>query len=418
MQVFKFGGASVKNSDAVRNLEYILRKIEKTNMVIVISAMAKTTNSLEQLAKDYFDGNDWQDAFARVKEFHLNVVHELFSDQQTNVYKSIAGHFDALKAKLNTESSLNFNFEYDQIVSFGEIFSTTIVSHFLNFKGIRNQWLDVRKLLRTDSNFREASVDWDLSVKLFQEAVDFTKNKIFITQGFIASDKNNTITTLGREGSDFTAAAIAYMLGAQSMTVWKDVPGVLNADPKYFTNTIKLDRISYLDAIELAYFGTSVIHPKTIQPLQQKKIQLYVKSFLDPSLPGTVISNEQTGEKIPCFIVKKDQIFLHISTRDFSFIVESHLREIFSVFAKYGLRINIMQNSAISFDICVNNDETRIAGVISALEKNFVVIDEPGVELITIRHYNENIVKQMLVGKRLVLEQKSKENTQLLVAKQ
>lgn len=415
MQVFKFGGASVKNAEAVRNLESILRTSGKTNMVIVISAMAKTTNSLEQLAKDYFDGNDWRVPFARVKEFHLDVVNELFSNQEKNVYEFIIDQLDALEAKLNTDSSLNFNFEYDQIVSFGEIFSTSIVSHYLNFTGISNQWLDARKLLRTNSNFREASIDWNLSAKLFQKSVDFAQKQIFITQGFIASDKNNATTTLGREGSDFTAAAIAYMLDAESVTVWKDVPGVLNADPKYFNDTIKLDRISYLDAIELAYYGTSVIHPKTIQPLQQKKIQLFVKSFLEPSLPGTVISNEKTGEKIPCFIVKKDQTFLHISTRDFSFIVESHLREIFRVFAKHGLHINIMQNSAISFDVCVNNDETRIPGVTSDLQENFVVADERGVELITIRHYNENIVKKMLVGKKLVLEQKLKENIQLVI---
>lgn len=416
MKVYKFGGASVKNAEAIINLEKILEHETNEKLVVVISAMAKTTNALEIVAKEYFNRGKWSSKLEEIEYFHFQVVDGLFN-QAGSIRTTLNKIFNKLKAKLNTESSLNFNFEYDQIVSYGEILSTTIISHYLNSKGIANEWIDAQSLLRTDSNYREANVNWDLSTALFRKKLVFNEVTMYVTQGFIGSDNNNLTTTLGREGSDFTAAAVAYMLDAESLTVWKDVPGVLNADPKYFTDTVKLDRISYLDAIELAYFGTSVIHPKTIQPLQKKSIRLYVKSFLEPSLPGTIISEGDTGAKIPCYIVKKNQRFLHISTKDFSFIVEAHLKEIFGVFARFGLRINIMQNSAVSFDVCVTNDETRIPQVIKELQNVFEIRDEQGLELTTIRNYNPEIVEKLLINRRLVLEQKSGENIQLVTQK-
>lgn len=415
MKVFKFGGASVKNADAIRNLTDILLQLEETKIVIVISAMAKTTNALEDLVKAYFNKEEWKHQFDVLKKFHLNVVDDLFGEDKKDAQAVLIKHLMYLESKLYLDSSLNYNFEYDQIVSYGEILSTTLISTYLNYRNVKNTWIDARKLVRTNSTFREASINWKLSTHLLQQEIDFRRSPVYITQGFIGSDKNNSTTTLGREGSDFTAAAIAFMLDAEAVTIWKDVPGVLNADPKFFKGTIKLDHISYVDAIELAYFGTSIIHPKTIQPLQQKKIPLFVKSFVDPSLEGTLISSRQTEDKIPCFIVKKDQRFLHIATRDFSFIVETHLEEIFRVFACYGLRMNIMQNSAISFDVCVNNDETRVPQVIADLEENFNIKDEEGLELITIRHYDDRTISQMIKGKQTILQQKTKENIQLIV---
>lgn len=414
VKVFKFGGASIKNAEAIHNIQRVLKGYARKNLIIVISAMAKTTNALEELALAYYHKGSWQPHYQRIQEFHHEVLNELFMNANDLVNKAVGDLFEGLFDKLSLEPSLNFNFEYDQIVSFGELLSTTIISYYLNANGISNQWIDARKLIRTDSNFREADIQWDLSASLFHKKVDFKNSNMYITQGFIGADKNNSTTTLGREGSDFTAAAIAFMMDAASVTVWKDVPGVLNADPKYFKDTIKLDHISYLDAIELAYFGTSVIHPKTIQPLQQKGIALYVKSFMEPSLGGTVVSNLGSETKIPCFIIKHDQRLIHISTRDFSFILEKHLKEIFRVFARYGLRVNIMQNSAISFDVCVGNDVTRVPAVISELENDYNISDEADLDLITIRHYNDEIVSKMLKKRELVLQQSSKENIQLV----
>jgi aspartate kinase len=338
MRVFKFGGASVKDSAAVKNIAVILKQYSG-DLVVVISAMGKTTNALERVLNAYLAGESDRATteLKAVYEYHLQIAGDLIPEPGHDLYSEIENIFAGIRGKLQHLPSANYNQEYDQLVSLGEILSTIIVSNYLNLVGISNQWTDARQFLKTDGTFREGKVDWDISDRLIKQQFDFHKNKIYITQGFIGSTVNNLTTTLGREGSDYTAAILAYVLSADSVTVWKDVPGVLNADPKWFDDTVRLDKISYLDAIELAYYGTSVIHPKTIQPLKNKGIRLYVKSFLHPSDPGTIIGENDYEKLIPSFIFKMDQVLIHIHPVDFSFIAEDNLEKIFRCFAGYGL---------------------------------------------------------------------------------
>jgi aspartate kinase len=415
MIVFKFGGASIKDADAVRNLAKITASYDD-RIIIVVSAMGKTTNALEKVTECYFNSSpDLEEALAVVESYHYNIINDLFADKENPVYREIKGIFSKLKEKLGQEHSFQYNFEYDQIVPVGEILSTKIVDAWLRLSGIDSLWMDIRKYLKTDNNFREANIDWELSARLIKDAFNFRNNKIYVTQGFIASTTSNLSTTLGREGSDYTAAVIAHILDIPDITIWKDVPGVKNADPKYFNDTVKIDRISYLDAIELAYYGTSVIHPKTIQPLQRKNIELHIKSFLDPQGPGTVVGNFKYDKLIPSFIFKMNQVLLEIYPRDFSFIAENNLEKIFGCFAKNGLKINLMQNTAINFKVCVNNDRTRIEPVVRDLRNDFDVSYEAGLELITIRYYDDKTVKRLMAGKELLLEQKSSKTMQMVV---
>ena len=331
MFVFKFGGASVKSAEAVRNIVEILQRYKEDKIVVVISAMGKTTNALERII-DLFSRKKEEELKKEVeqlKQYHLGIVNGLFEDKNHAVYKVVEGHFEDLAGRLTKDPTLNYNYDYDQLICYGELLSTTIISYFLNESGITTRWMDIRRSLKTDNNWREARVDWELSSRMVNEHFSFNGDRILITQGFIASTINDQTTSLGREGSDYTAAIIAYMLKAESVTIWKDVPGVLNADPKYFDDTILLEKISYLDAIELAYFGTSVIHPKTIKPLQNKNINLHVKSFKNPEAEGTIISNVIYEKLVPSFIFKMDQVLIRISPRDFSFIAEDHLQTIF-----------------------------------------------------------------------------------------
>jgi aspartate kinase len=415
MIVFKFGGASINDADAVRNLAKITASYND-RIIIVVSAMGKTTNALEKVTGHYFDGSPGlQEALAAVESYHYNIINDLFTDGKNPVYREIERIFSKLKEKLGQEHSFQYNFEYDQIVPAGEILSTKIVDAWLRLSGIDSAWMDIRKYLKTDNNFREADIEWELSARLIKEAFNFRNNKVYVTQGFIASTTSNLSTTLGREGSDYTAAVIAHILDIPNITIWKDVPGVQNADPKYFNDTVKIDRISYLDAIELAYYGTSVIHPKTIQPLQRKNIKLHIKSFLDPQEPGTVVGNFKYDKLIPSFIFKMNQVLLEIYPRDFSFIAENNLEKIFGCFAKNGLKINLMQNTAINFKVCVNNDRTRIEPVIRDLRNDFDVSYEADLELITIRYYDDATVKRLMEGKELLLEQKSTKTIQMVV---
>jgi aspartate kinase len=415
MIIFKFGGASVKDAGSVKNLAAILKTYTE-NMVVVVSAMGKTTNALENLTEKYFQGSPEKfSVLESIKEYHYQITKELSTDINSIVYRKLDEIFDNLKEKLQSGPSLDYHYEYDQIVSYGEIISTTIIDSYLNNSGIKSEWVDVRKCLKTDSNYREAQIDFVLSEQCARNIFTFEDTGCYITQGFIGSDSNNLTTTLGREGSDYTAAVLAYLLGAEHITIWKDVPGVLNADPKWFDNTVKLDYISYLDAIELAYYGTSVIHPKTIQPLQKKGIKLQVRSFLDPSQTGTIIGDKAYEKLIPSFIFKMDQVLMQIFPRDFSFIAEDNLEKIFGSFARYGLRMNLMQNSAVSFKVCVNNDQTRLPKVIEDLEKLFNVSYENGLELITIRYYDAATIDRVMVDKELLLEQKNKKTIQLVV---
>jgi aspartate kinase len=414
MLVFKFGGASVKTSGGILNLAHIVESF-KESLVIVISAFGKTTNSLEKIHDQSYKNQSFEAEFNTLKEYHFTILKELFQQEKNEVFKNISSEFEYLRNILSNENKGTYDQQYDQVVSFGEVLSTKIVSAFLNERGIRNKWADIRKCLKTDSTYREALVDWETSTQLVKEAFNFKEERIFITQGFIGFDDQHLTTTLGREGSDYSAAILAHILDAEKVVIWKDVPGVLNADPKYFDHTVRLGQLSYLDAIELAYYGASVIHPKTIKPLQNKGIKLHVKSFVYPGDPGTIVGDLQYDALIPSFIFKMDQVLLHISPRDFSFIAEANLTDIFETFARNGVRINLMQNSAISFMALVNNRMERIEELKTELEKQFNVSYEVGLELITIRYYDTATIDRVMINKELLIEQKNQRTIQLVV---
>jgi aspartate kinase len=416
MKVFKFGGASVKDTASVINIASILHKYDEP-LIIVISAMGKTTNALERVVDAYMKGDKIKakEELEQISNYHYSIASGLVSEKEDILFKELSEIFTGLYAKIDELPSGFYNMEYDQIVSWGEIISTLIISRYLNIKGLNNEWVDIRQYLKTDSTFREGRIDWHLTTSLIKGRFHFNGIKRYVTQGFIGSTVNNMSTTLGREGSDYTAAVIANILDADAVTVWKDVPGILNADPKWFDNTVKLEKISYLDAIELAYYGASVIHPKTIQPLQSKGIRLFVRSFLHPDEAGSVIGDERYDKLIPSFIFKMDQVLIHIHPADFSFIAEENLEKIFRCFAGFGLKINLMQNSAISFDVCVNNDQSRIPDVMKELEKDFRIRCTYNLELITIRYYDDATIKRVLVNKELLLTQKTKTTIQMIV---
>jgi len=416
MLVFKFGGASVKSADAVRNIVNILQKYDE-KIVIVISAMGKTTNALERLIEYFFNRNSekLKEEFRQLKEYHLGIVEGLFPDRGHKVYVDINGVLEDLADRLSEEPSLNYDFDYDQIICFGELLSTRIVTHFLNDSGLKAKWMDVRKSLKTDNTYREGRINWPLSTELVRKNFVFNGERFLVTQGFLASTSSNMTVSLGREGSDYTAAILAHMLKADSVTIWKDVPGVLNADPKYFDDTILLDSISYLDAIELAYYGTSVIHPKTIKPLQNKNINLHVKSFVDPDAKGTLIGNLDYDKLVPSFIFKMDQVLIRISPHDFSFIAEDNLEIIYGILHKHGVRINLQQATAVSFQVVVNNDKRKVRLVVDELEEHFKVSYETGLELVTIRYFDDETIRRVMVNKALLLEQRGVQNIQLLV---
>ena len=415
MKVFKFGGASVKDAAAVRNLAEIVKSYENEPLVVVVSAMGKTTNKLETVCQAYFK----QDCaclqhLKELKDFHLDICNDLF-DEPEKYLRYFTTFLEQLEAKLKTEPSLTYNFEYDQIVSFGELISTSIISAYLASIGIKNNWIDIRKGLRTNTRYREASVDFKLSEDLVKKLFKVEKNHLFVTQGFIGATKNNLPTTLGREGSDYSGALLAYFLKAESLTVWKDVPGVLNADPKWFDDTELIENMDYTDAIELAFYGTSVIHPKTIQPLKRQEIPLYVRSFLQPEKKGTVISLHKSLKTIPSFIFKVDQVLLEICPYDLSFIDEEHLQQIFTVFSKHGMKINYMQNTAVNFKVCTNNLTFINEAVVEELKGQYHINQNTGLELITIRYYDDETIKRVLVNKEVILEHRSERTIQMVV---
>lgn len=412
--VFKFGGASVQSAQAVRNIASIMDQYPE-KVIIVVSAMGKTTNVLENLVTAYFKGADTSTIFSELQTYHINIATGLLPNLHHFVYTQLDAIWQHMAHKLSVPPSLNFDYEYDQLVSMGEVLSTIIVSAYLNDVGIENQWVDIRPLLRTDSTFREAKIDWDISKKRIAEAFNFNKSRKFVTQGFIGSDMNNAVTTLGREGSDYTAAILSYMLDAQKMVVWKDVPGVLNADPKYFDDTVKLEKLSYLDAIELTFYGATIIHPKTIKPLQNKNILMQVKSFVDPSAEGTLIGNFNYTTLIPCFIFKVNQVLINVSPLDFSFIDDEKLEKIIGVFAKNRIRINLMQNSAISLQLCVSNEPERINNLLVELGTQYTITCRENLELITIRYYDKATIDRVMKNKELLIEQKSKTTIQMVV---
>ena len=420
MLIFKFGGASVKDAKSVRNLLKILNQYYDSNILVVVSAMAKTTALLETISLQYFFKRSFVDNVEILKKFHFYIISDLFKDKSSKIYSEINLLIDKLNKRLMIEPSNNYDYEYDQIVSFGELFSTKIISEFLKLEKFDSKYIDIRKYLKTNSIYRNAKVNWELSEKLLKEVVDFKSTKVYITQGFIASNQKNHTTTLGREGSDFTAAVLAYIFEPKKLTIWKDVDGVYNSDPKEFDNVIKLDAISFNEAVELAYYGAKVIHPKTIKPLQNKGINLEVKSFLNPDKEGTIISNTTSNKigvspYVPFYITKNNQILISIAPRDFSFIAEENLSNIFSLLAKYRIKTNLMQNSAVSFSVCVDYEKDKINYFVSDLEKNYKVLYNSNLTLITIRHYNSQIINEMTQNKKILVQQKSRNTVRFIV---
>jgi aspartate kinase len=414
MRVFKFGGASVKDAAGIKNVYDVLQKVGYEDVLLVVSAMGKTTNALEIVIKNYFDKSaELNSSVQEVKKYHNQILMDLFEDEKNEVFAAVNTQFADLEYFLAHNKSPNYNFVYDQIVSYGELISTTILSHFMSFMGIKTQWLDVRNFIKTDANYRDAEVDWELTQKNIAKNV---KRKILnITQGFLGSDENNFTTTLGREGSDYTAAIFAYCLNAESVTIWKDVPGVMNADPRYFENASLLNQISYREAIELAFYGATVIHPKTLQPLQKKEIPLYVKSFINPLLPGTRVAKGVDLEPYqPCFIVKRNQLLISLSSIDFSFIMEEHISEIFALFHQFKIKVNLIQNSAISFSVCVEDKFENFKALNAILSKKFKVEFDENVTLYTIRHFNDKAAQTVEENKVVLLKQVSRETMQVV----
>jgi aspartate kinase len=414
MKIFKFGGASIKDAEGVKNVLTVMEKVGHENVLIIISAMGKTTNAFEEVIANYFDKSPaLQSSIQEVKKYHNQILLDLFENEEHDAFYAVNSHFEDLEYFFRSNKSPNYNFVYDQVVSYGELLSTTIVSAYFNEKGITNNWLDVRNLIKTDNSYRDANVDWESTQKRISKSIK--KSTLNITQGFLGSDENNFTTTLGREGSDYTAAIFAYCLGAESVTIWKDVQGVLNADPRYFENAILLNQISYREAIELAFYGATVIHPKTLQPLQKKEIPLYVKSFLNPLLPGTSVSlGADLEPHTPCYIVKKEQLLLSLSSLDFSFIMEEHISEIFALFHQHKLRVNLIQNSAISFSVCIEDKFNNFNEVKNILSKKFKVMFNENVSLYTIRHFDEEAKEIAEKNKTVLLKQISRETLQIV----
>lgn len=414
MKIFKFGGASVKDAIGIKNVYDVLQQAGYEDVLLVVSAMGKTTNALEIVIKNYFEkSHELNSSVQEIKKYHNQIVLDLFENDKDPVFAAVNEQFSDLEYFLAHNKSPNYNFVYDQIVSYGELISTTILSHFMNFMGIKTQWLDVRNFIKTDANYRDAEVNWELTQKNI--ARNIAPKILNITQGFLGSDENNFTTTLGREGSDYTAAIFAYCLNAESVTIWKDVPGVMNADPRFFENACLLNQISYREAIELAFYGASVIHPKTLQPLQKKEIPLYVKSFINPLLKGTSVSKGVDLEPLlPCFIVKRNQLLMSLSSIDFSFIMEENISEIFGLFHEYKLKVNLIQNSAISFSVCVEDKFDNFKELNAILSKKFKVDFEENVTLYTIRHFDDTAAKTVENDKIVLLKQISRETVQIV----
>ncbi|NKI30840.1 aspartate kinase [Croceivirga thetidis] len=415
MRIFKFGGASVKDANGVRNLVKVLEAVGHEKIVLVISAMGKMTNAMEEVIDAYFnEESQLDDKIQVVVDYHKAIINDLFEVKNHDVHHKVNKLIEEFRGFLMWNKSPKYAFVYDQVVGYGELISTTIVSSYLTEIGMTNNWLDVRELIKTDNSYRDAQVNWDSTEQRVSEKVE--PAQLNITQGFLGSDENNFTTTLGREGSDYTAAILGYCLNAKSVTIWKDVPGVLNADPRHFKETQKLEQISYREAIELAFYGASVIHPKTLQPLQQKEIPLHVKSFVHPEAQGTTVGKgKKIVPEVPCFIVKKNQVLLKLSSLDFSFIVENNISDIFKMFHDYRLKVDLIQNSAISFSVCLDNKFSGLKSILPELEKRFKVTCHEDVSLYTIRHFDEQAVESVLNGYDVLVEQRGKETVQLVV---
>lgn len=420
MKVFKFGGASVKDANAVRNVSEILKLYKGEKLTVIVSAMGKTTNKLEEVVKAYSQNNQIQfNAHINdLYDFHENIMGELFRERHFHVFNAVEQIFEQLRHRFDQPFPDNFSFAYDQIVSLGEVISSHIVSAFLFEQGHSATWADARKLVRTDNQYQEGNVDWKKTEELIQSRFvpQFEKNDIQVTQGFVGHTPEGFTTTLGREGSDYTAGIFAFCANAESVTIWKDVPGMLNADPKYFDDTIKLEKISFREAIELSYYGASVIHPKTVKPLQNKNIPLHVKSFLNPQSEGTVIQEStEFDHLVPSFIFGMNQVLFSITTRDFSFIIEEHLSDIFNRLSSINAKINLMQNSALDFSILLDRSKVDPDKIVELFNDSYKVKYNEGVELVTIRHYDAATIARVTIDKEILVEQKTRHTARLVM---
>jgi aspartate kinase len=421
MKVFKFGGASVNSLDRIKNVANILKSYSNENILVVISAIGKTTNALEKVVEAFFAGNKEEalTLFNAVKNTHLTTAKYLLVTHYNQALEQLGHFFTEAEWLLHDKPVRDFDYYYDQVVCIGELLSTSIMSAYLNEAGIANQWIDVRDIFRTDDNFRDANIDWSFTSNKIKEQVLplFKNNRIVITQGFIGSTSENESTTLGREGSDYTAAVFANMLDAESQTIWKDVEGVMNADPKEFPDAQFISELNYDEVIEMAYYGAQVIHPKTIKPLQNKAIPLYVKCFLDQALPGTIIHNKTLKGLPPIIVLKQDQALIHLHSRDFSFVGEKPVAELYHLLAEIKTQPNLMQTGAVTIQICLDDRSDKIEKLALSASETFDVQVEKGLVLLTIRHYNEDILQKMISGKQIELRQQSPDTVQLLLRK-
>jgi aspartate kinase len=417
MQVFKFGGASVRDADSIKNVASIIAKYQGEPLLVVVSAIGKTTNFLETLTNTFFkQSGDSFRLLNEVKQSHFAILEQLFDDKSNPIFDDIANSFVEIEWILEEEPQDAYDYLYDQIVSLGELLSSKIIAAYVASVGVASRWIDARDFIFTDNTYREGKVDWTKTEEKIREELPILLDEhILITQGFVGSTSENFTTTLGREGSDYSAAIFASCLNAESVTIWKDVPGVLNADPKWFEKTQLIPELSYTDAIELTYYGATVIHPKTIKPLQNKKITLHVRSFLNPDEEGTQIKSTNQTLPVPSFIFKVNQVFINILPRDFSFIVEDNLSHIFNLFHQHRVKINMMHNSAIQFSVAVDQTGDNVTSVLEELEKRYKVTVESGLELITIRYYNQETIDRVLVNKEIIKELKDSYTCQMLV---
>jgi len=416
LKVFKFGGASVKDSSSVQNMAHIIKANIDDQLIVIVSAMGKTTNDIEQLLQRILDDEDFSSDFLKFQKFHNNIIKDLGLNHDETLIKEISANYSELEMQLNRfSSSLNYDYVYDQTVSLGEIISTKIVNAYLNHTGISSHWLDARKVIKTDNCHREAKIDWGATQNIIRSNVSQHINEhIIVTQGFIGSNANFNTTTLGREGSDFSAAIFGASVKAESVTIWKDVSGVLNADPKKFQNTKKYKELPYKEVAEMTYYGASVIHPKTIKPLALKNIPLYVKSFENPDESGTLINECIIPNLAPAIIHKDKQTVISFKISDFSFINEHHISLIFEHVNKLNLTINLMQNSAISFTICMNDNPVKREKLRLALLESFLIYYNEGLELITVKNYNQKTISELMEDKEVIIEQRSRNNFQMV----
>lgn len=420
MRVFKFGGASVNSVEAIRNVAEIVRNYLDKPLVVVVSAMGKTTNLLERVVPGVPKSEtERRELIAQSSDYHLSIARQLFGNDSNPTIDRLQELFCQLEKRSSMLPSV-YNYDYDQVVSYGELLSTTLIAGYLNSLSIDTMWVDVREVIRTNENYREGIVDFEASRcrarDIIGSMIDTRQCRVVVTQGFIAGTDKGTTTTLGREGSDYSASVLSYCLDAESMTIWKDVPGFLNADPKFFSNTIKINKIPFNEAIELAYYGASVIHPKTVKPIQNKGIKLNIKSFVAPMADGSVIGPFESIEPLtPLYIVKNDQTLISILPKDFSFIAEDNLQTIFAVLARHNVRVNMMQNSALSFSFCIDNNEILLDAIRKSLHEAFLLRYNTGLQLITIRYYNQQIIDEIVAGRNIVLQQRSRNTAQLLV---